>query len=94
MTGAESVVATLTAAGVRHLFALSGNQNLPVFDACIGRGIRLIHTRHEAAAVHMADGWGRLCGEPGVALLDRPGPGTATASPGCTSPARRSPPWC
>ena len=65
MNGAESVVETLTAAGVRHLFALSGNQNLPLFDACIGSGIRLIHTRHEAAAVHMADGWGRLCGEPG-----------------------------
>ena len=74
MNGAESVVETLTAAGVRHLFALSGNQNLPLFDACIGSGIRLIHTRHEAAAVHMADGWGRLCGEPGVALLTA-GPG-------------------
>ena len=74
MTGAESVVETLTEAGVRHLFALSGNQNLPLFDACIGSKIRLIHTRHEAAAVHMADGWGRLCGEPGVALLTA-GPG-------------------
>ena len=74
MTGAQSVVEALTRAGVRHLFALSGNQNLPIFDACIGSGIRLIHTRHEAAAVHMADGWGRLCGEPGVALLTA-GPG-------------------
>ncbi len=74
MTGAESVVQALTAARVRHLFALSGNQNLPLFDACIGSGLRLIHTRHEAAAVHMADGWGRLTGEPGVALLTA-GPG-------------------
>ncbi len=74
MTGAESVVQALTAAGVRHLFALSGNQNLPLFDACIGSGLQLIHTRHEAAAVHMADGWGRLTGEPGVALLTA-GPG-------------------
>ncbi len=74
MTGAESVVQALTAAGVRHLSALSGNQNLPIFDACIGSGLRLIHTRHEAAAVHMADGWGRLTGEPGVALLTA-GPG-------------------
>ena len=74
MTGAESVVRALAAAGVRHLFALSGNQNLPIFDACIGSGLRIIHTRHEAAAVHMADGWGRLTGEPGVALLTA-GPG-------------------
>ena len=78
-TGAIQVVESLVAAGVKHLFTLSGNQILPIFDAAIGRDIRLIHTRHEAAAVHMADGWGRLKEEPGVALL--------TAGPGhCNSP--------
>ena len=74
MTGAEVLVEGLTAAGVRHLFSLSGNQILSVYDATIGRDIELIHTRHEAAAVHMADGWGRLTGEPGIALLTA-GPG-------------------
>ena len=74
MTGAEVLVDGLTAAGVKHLFSLSGNQILPVYDATIGRDIELIHTRHEAAAVHMADGWGRLTDEPGVALLTA-GPG-------------------
>src|SRR6266851_5208953 len=38
----------------------------------------LIHTRHEAAAVHMADAWGRLTGEPGIALVTG-GPGHANA---------------
>ena len=38
----------------------------------------IIHTRHEAAAVHMADAWGRLTGEPGVALVTA-GPGHLNA---------------
>ena len=73
-TGADQVVDALIDAGVKHLFTLSGNQILSVYDAAIGRDIRLIHTRHEAAAVHMADGWGRLTEGPGVALLTA-GPG-------------------
>ncbi len=74
MTGAEVLVEGLITAGVKHLFSLSGNQILPVYDATIDRDIELLHTRHEAAAVHMADGWGRLTEQPGVALLTA-GPG-------------------
>ena len=72
------MVGALAAAGVRHLFSLSGNQILSVYDATIGRDIRIIHTRHEAAAVHMADAWGRLREEPGVALVTA-GPGHLNA---------------
>ena len=49
---------------------------MPLFDACVGRSIELVHVRHEAAAVHMADAWGRLTGSPGVALVTA-GPGFA-----------------
>jgi len=77
-TGATRLVEALAAAGVRQLFTLSGNQILSVFDATIGRGIDLIHTRHEAAAVHMADAWGRLTEQPGVALVTA-GPGHLNA---------------
>ena len=38
----------------------------------------LVHVRHEAAAVHMADAWGRLTGEAGIALVTG-GPGHANA---------------
>jgi acetolactate synthase-1/2/3 large subunit len=76
--GADLVVDALVAAGVRHVFTLSGNHVLALYDATIGRGITLVHTRHEAAAVHMADAWGRLTGEPGVALVTA-GPGHANA---------------
>ena len=77
-TGAQLVVDALLAAGVTHVFSLSGNQILSVYDATIGRGPSIIHTRHEAAAVHMADAWGRLTGEPGVALVTA-GPGHLNA---------------
>ncbi len=77
-TGAELLIESLIAAGVKHLFSLSGNQILSLYDASIGRDINLIHTRHEAAAVHMADGWGRLTEQPGVALLTA-GPGHCNA---------------
>ena len=78
MTGAGRVVEALVAAGVRQIFTLSGNQILSVYDATIGRDIALIHTRHEAAAVHMADAWGRLTEQPGVALVTA-GPGHLNA---------------
>ena len=71
-------MAELIARGVTRVFALSGNQIMSVFDACIDSGIELVHVRHEAAAVHMADAWGRLTGMPGVALLTA-GPGHANA---------------
>ena len=77
-TGATLVVEALVAAGVRHLFSLSGNQILSVYDATIGRGLSIVHTRHEAGAVHMADAWGRLTEEPGVALVTA-GPGHLNA---------------
>jgi acetolactate synthase-1/2/3 large subunit len=78
VTGARRLVDALAAGGVRQLFTLSGNQILSVYDATIGRDIELIHTRHEAAAVHMADAWGRLTETPGVALVTA-GPGMLNA---------------
>ena len=78
LRGADLLARSLAAAGVRHLFALSGNHVMPVFDAALDAGLQLIHVRHEAAAVHMADAWGRLTGEPGIALVTG-GPGHANA---------------
>ena len=63
------LVETLKRSGVGRIFALSGNQVLPIFDAAIDAGVEMIHVRHEAAAVHMADAWARLTGSLGVALV-------------------------
>jgi len=76
--GADLVARTLAGAGVRKLFALSGNHVMPIFDAALDAGVDIVHVRHEAAAVHMADAWGRLTGEVGVALVTG-GPGHANA---------------
>jgi len=65
-------------AGTRQLFALSGNHVMPLFDAALDARLPIVHVRHEAAAVHMADAWGRLTGEVGVALVTG-GPGHANA---------------
>ncbi|MBF2761715.1 MAG: thiamine pyrophosphate-binding protein [Ectothiorhodospiraceae bacterium AqS1] len=78
MNGANLLVKTLGGAGVRRIFSLSGNQIMPVYDACIDSGIDIVHVRHEAAAVFMADATAQLTGELGVALVTA-GPGFANA---------------
>jgi acetolactate synthase-1/2/3 large subunit len=76
--GAVALTRALRAAGISRIFTLSGNHIMPVFDAALDAGIDLIHVRHEAAAVHMADAWARLTGEPGIAMVTG-GPGHANA---------------
>ena len=78
LRGADVLARTLAASGTRTLFSLSGNHVMPVFDAALEARLSIVHVRHEAAAVHMADAWGRLTGEPGVALVTG-GPGHANA---------------
>jgi acetolactate synthase-1/2/3 large subunit len=78
LRGADLLARSLAAAGARHLFALSGNHVMPIFDAALDAQLSIVHVRHEAAAVHMADAWGRLTGQPGIALVTG-GPGHANA---------------
>jgi len=74
--GAEHLVDALVMAGAKTIFSLSGNQIMPVYDALIGSGIRLIHTRHEGGAVYMAEAYAQTTGSVGFALLTA-GPGFA-----------------
>jgi acetolactate synthase-1/2/3 large subunit len=74
--GGELVAEALARAGCKHIFGLHGGHVDPIFQACHDAGIRIIDTRHEQAAGHMADAWGRLTGRPGVAVV--------TAGPGVT----------
>lgn len=76
LRGADIVVRTLAAAGVKQLFSLSGNHIMPLYDAVLDARLAITHTRYEGAAVHMADAWGRLTGDPGIAVLTG-GPGHA-----------------
>jgi acetolactate synthase-1/2/3 large subunit len=78
LRGADIVARGLARAGTRHVFTLSGNHVMPVFDAALDAKLPLLHVRHEAAAVHMADAWARITGEVGIALVTG-GPGHANA---------------
>ncbi|HEY3080945.1 MAG TPA: thiamine pyrophosphate-binding protein [Chloroflexota bacterium] len=77
-SGAARLARALASAGARHLFTLSGNQVMPLYDHLVDAGIELLHTRHEAAAVHMADAYARLAERPCPVLLTA-GPGHANA---------------
>ena len=67
--GADIVAEALAHLGVTRVFALSGNHVMPIFDALLSTDIEIVHVRQEAACVHMADAWGRLTGDIGVALV-------------------------
>jgi acetolactate synthase-1/2/3 large subunit len=74
--GGEMLARTLQLQGVENVFALHGGHIDPIFQACLDHGIRIVDTRHEQAAGHMADAWARTTGQPGVAMV--------TAGPGVT----------
>ncbi len=78
LRGADIVACTLERAGHTDIFTLSGNHIMSLFDAAIDTRLNLMHVRHEAAAVHMADAYGRLTGQPGIAWVTG-GPGHANA---------------
>lgn len=77
MLGSELIIRSLRRRGVTTIFSLSGNQIMPLYDACIDTGIRIVHVRQEAAAVFMADAWSQITGKLGVAMV--------TAAPGLTN---------
>ena len=78
LRGADIVARVLERAGHTDVFTLSGNHIMSLFDAAIETKLSLMHVRHEAATVHMADAYGRLTGRPGVAWVTG-GPGHANA---------------
>jgi len=78
MRGADIVAQSLAACGVKTVFTLSGNQIMPIFDAALDTDLRLVHTRHEAGSVFMAEAWAQLTGDIGVAMVTA-GPGFANA---------------
>ncbi len=84
MTGAQIVVRALKDHGVDTIFGYPGGAVLPIYDAIFQQNdIRHILVRHEQAAVHMAEGYARSTGKPGVVLVTS-GPGATNAVTGLT----------
>lgn len=77
MNGAQALIKCLENFGVEYIFGLSGGAAIPIFDALVGSKIKLILVRHEQGATHMADGYARATGKPGVVLV--------TSGPGATN---------
>ncbi len=69
LTGAQILIRCLEKEGVRHIFGLPGGVILPTYDVLYDSKIKLILTKHEQGATHMADGYARLSGRPGVCLV-------------------------
>lgn len=82
MTGADLLVHSLYAAGVRVIFGMPGSHTVAIYDA-IGRhgGIRTILIRNEQAGAFAADGYARVTGRPGV-ICTTAGPGATNALTG------------
>ncbi|GAB1481793.1 hypothetical protein MASR2M78_06080 [Treponema sp.] len=81
MTGAEAVIASCEKNGVTHVFGYPGGANIPLFDALIDSNLKLVLSRHEQGAVHMADGFARASGRIALALVTS-GPGATNAITG------------
>lgn len=60
VSGSYLICKALKLEGVKNVFTLAGDHILPLLDAMADDDFRLIDTRHEQAAVHMADAWGRI----------------------------------
>lgn len=80
-TGGDTVARVLADNGVDSVFALLGNQTVSTADGLYERGVDVVSARHEYNAAVMADTYGRLTGEPGIALTVA-GPGATNALTG------------
>ena len=78
LTGAHLFVRCLKQEGIQKIFTIVGDTILPLVDAAADEGIEFIDTRHEGAALHMADGYARITGQPSVGMFAG-GPGFSNA---------------
>ncbi|MFG0770749.1 acetolactate synthase 3 large subunit [Vibrio plantisponsor] len=83
LSGAEMVVQSLIEEGVEQIFGYPGGSVLDIYDALHEKTEKIKHVlvRHEQAATHMADGYARATGKPGVVLVCS-GPGATNTVTG------------
>jgi acetolactate synthase-1/2/3 large subunit len=77
MSGARATVEALEREKVEYIFGMPGGANLPFYDALWDSKIKHVLVRHEQAAAHMADAYGRVSRKAGVCA--------ATSGPGATN---------
>ena len=75
-SGGQAVVESLKVEGVKHVFGLIGSATMELFDALYdAQDIRFIGVRDERTGTHMADGYARATGQPGIIIAGQNGPG-------------------
>src|SRR3954447_26562529 len=91
VSGGHLVAKALKAEGVDTVFTLCGGHIIDIYDGCVDEGIAVIDVRHEQVAAHAADGYARITGKPGCAVVTA-GPGTSDAVTGVANALRAESP--
>jgi acetolactate synthase-1/2/3 large subunit len=91
ISGGHLVARALKNEGVEVIFTLCGGHIIDIYDGCVDEGIDIIDVRHEQVAAHAADGYARMTGRPGVAVVTA-GPGTTDAVTGVANAYRAESP--
>ena len=78
LNGGHLFIRCLKQEGIEKVFTIVGDTILPLVDAAADEGIEFIDTRHEGAALHMADGYARITGRPACGIFTG-GPGFSNA---------------
>ena len=81
LNGGHLFIRCLKQEGVQKVFTIVGDTILPLVESAADEGIEFIDVRHEGAAMHMADAYARITGQPSVAIFTG-GPGFANAISG------------
>jgi acetolactate synthase-1/2/3 large subunit len=91
ISGGHLVARALKSEGIDVIFTLCGGHIIDIYDGCIEEGIKIVDVRHEQVAAHAADGWARVTGNPGCAVVTA-GPGTTDAITGVANAFRAESP--
>jgi acetolactate synthase-1/2/3 large subunit len=91
ISGGHLVAKALRAEGIDVIFTLCGGHIIDIYDGCIDEGIKVLDVRHEQVAAHAADGYARITGRPGCAVVTA-GPGTTDAVTGVANALRAESP--
>jgi acetolactate synthase-1/2/3 large subunit len=91
ISGGHLVAKALRAEGIDAIFTLCGGHIIDIYDGCIDEGIKVLDVRHEQVAAHAADGYARVTGRPGCAVVTA-GPGTTDAVTGVANALRAESP--
>ena len=91
ISGGHLVAKALKSEGIDVIFTLCGGHIIDIYDGCEDEGIAIVDVRHEQVAAHAADGYARVTGRPGCAVVTA-GPGTTDAVTGVANAFRAESP--